>query len=495
MMMRNRLSIAPLAMVLAIACAPGQSTPVPPAGADGVEAIAEDAYLYGLQQVIFYETRYNYTQNEQSEVYSGVNRWFFVNDGQPITPEFRAIVTPNATTLYGTGFLDLQDEPVILYTPEITDRYFSLQLMDQYGIYFLYAGNQFNGTRARRYLILPSGYDGPIPGDFETTEVIQAPTRSVFAIYRIAIFDPTDAEEIASINDLQRQATITPLSEWARNERRPLARKDQSLSAGDYPTFPRMEQLTTRQVVLQTAEDFFTLLNLVLNDSSLTLMADSEKESAMLARLATVGLGAGQGFEWSRLDPQTRQALDAGFRTGFTRVKRSGWKEMIDMSGWMTMRNSGGFETDWLSRAVMADFGWAGPDRNISHTGAFLLNDSKGNRLNGKHRYTLTFKLVYLPPVTQFWSIPIYDEHGYFVPNEIDRYTINSFMLDQGKLHIKHGKLRIFIQHERPTDPLELQNWLPAPEGEFRFAARFYGPYLSLIDGSHEMARVERRID
>ncbi|WP_458191043.1 hypothetical protein [Haladaptatus sp. NG-WS-4] len=29
-----------------------------------VASIAEDAYLYGLQQVIFYETRFNYTQKE-----------------------------------------------------------------------------------------------------------------------------------------------------------------------------------------------------------------------------------------------------------------------------------------------------------------------------------------------------------------------------------------------------------------------------------------------
>jgi len=47
--------------------------------------------------------------------------------------------------------------------PEVTDRYFSLELMDQYGIYPLYAGNQFNGTDARSYLILPDDYEGEIP--------------------------------------------------------------------------------------------------------------------------------------------------------------------------------------------------------------------------------------------------------------------------------------------------------------------------------------------
>jgi hypothetical protein len=31
--------------------------------------LAQDAYVYGLQQVIFYQTRYNYTQNETTEVF------------------------------------------------------------------------------------------------------------------------------------------------------------------------------------------------------------------------------------------------------------------------------------------------------------------------------------------------------------------------------------------------------------------------------------------
>lgn len=37
------------------------------------------------------------------------------------------------------------------------------------------------------------------------------------------------------------------------------------------------------------------------------------------------------------------------------------------------------------------------------------------------------------------------------------------------------------------------KNWLPAPKGGFfQFAARFYGPYGPLIDGSYKMPRVMR---
>ena len=45
----------------------------------------------------------------------------------------------------------------------------------------------------------------------------------------------------------------------------------------------------------------------------------------------------------------------------------------------------------------------------FSHGAAFAFNDSKGEKLNGKNNYTITFDIDNLPPVTEFWSIPMYD--------------------------------------------------------------------------------------
>ena len=115
------------------------------------KAIAQEAYIYGLQQVVFYGMRYGYTQLESSPQYVGINRLWWLR--QPITPEFRQIVTPNATTLYGSGFFDLSKEPLVVELPAIQDRYYSFQAMDQYGDYFFYAGNQFTGTKAQKYLL------------------------------------------------------------------------------------------------------------------------------------------------------------------------------------------------------------------------------------------------------------------------------------------------------------------------------------------------------
>ncbi|NGM70355.1 DUF1254 domain-containing protein [Natronolimnobius sp. AArcel1] len=459
-----------------------------------VVSIAEDAYRYGLQQVIYYVTRFNYTQKEDSNFFVGVNRLYYPNEGRPITADFTAVVTPNATTLYAMGALDLQDGPIVIEMPEVTDRYFSLQLMNQYGMFPLYAGNQFNGTDARSYLILPDDYEGEIPDDFAATDVVQARTNTLFTNVRYALGDPTDESEIAYVNDLQAQTTITPLSEWLENDRSSVPRAEQSVVPGDYETIPRMTELTAQQVENQTAADFFTLLNLVLNDPSMSLIDDSRKEAAMLERLEQVGIGPGLEFDWSALETDVQEALTGGFESGFERVRAAvveGNSDiMVDMNGWNVIQNTGDFRTDWLTRAAMADFGFAGPDSPASHIGGIIFTDANGDPLDGSNRYTITFDLDDLPPVTEFWEVPIYDAQGYFVENDLDRYSINSYMLEEGLLHTEANELVIYVQYEEPDDPEQATNWLPAPDGGMRFTARFFGPHWSLVDGSYDMPEV-----
>ena len=209
----------------------------------------------------------------------------------------------------------------------------------------------------------------------------------------------------------------------------------------------------------------------------------------MLAQLATLNIGPGKNFKWSDLDQATQTAMEQGFKKGYDTVKKTFKSSLLNMNGWMVVQNAGGFETDYLNRSVMADAGWAGPDKNTSHGAAFLFTDNHDKPLDGKNKYTMTFDMNDLPPVTQFWSIPIYNKDGYFVRNPIDRYTINSFMIDQKQLYVADGKLVIYLQKDKPSDPNQLKNWLPAPKGSFRFAARFYGPKMSLVDGSYKMPR------
>ena len=454
------------------------------------EAIAERAYLYGLQQAIFYGQRWIYTQNDAAanDIYSGVNRLFWVR--KQITPDF-PVVTPNATTLYGSGFLDLRDGPVVIEVPAIEDRYFSVQFMDQYGIFRMIVGSPFNGTKARKYILIPPGFTDRVPADFPTTEIIQWPSKTAYGVVRMAVETGSDAE-IAIINAYQDQVTATPLADWLSNGRKGVPQAERAIVKGDFPVPAGLPDYAYLQVDRQTAEQYFTLLNVILNDPTMPLIEDSLLEAEMLDQLRTIGIGAGLSFDWAALTPELQAALEAGFKAGFESVRTTLKTSLINMNGWGVVRNDGGFETRWMDRAVIADAAWAAPDKNISHGGAFLFTDSAGRPFSGKNKYTLTFDMNDLPPVTQFWSIPIYDANGYFVANEINRYTVNSFMLAAGDLVAEDGKLVIYIQNEKPSDPEQAKNWLPAPAEGFRFTARFYGPYASLTDGSYNMPKVER---
>ena len=187
-------------------------------------------------------------------------------------------------------------------------------------------------------------------------------------------------------------------------------------------------------------------------------------------------------------------AAEAGIEDGRNAViARISQVTGIDMNGWSLTTDLDYKDTDWLDRARHGYMAIFAPVPSRSHTGAFINKDSKGRPLSGKHRYTLTFDLNDTPPVTEFWEIPLYDPEGYFFDNPINRYSLNSYMLKRGKLHTADGKLVIYIQNDEPKDANQRKNWLPAPKGGFfKFAARFYGPYGPLIDGSYKMPRVMR---
>jgi hypothetical protein len=55
----------------------------------------------------------------------------------------------------------------------------------------------------------------------------------------------------------------------------------------------------------------------------------------------------------------------------------------------------------------------------------------------------------------------------------------------------RDGSLTLCIQHEAPEGE-KRANWIPALAGPFFVAGRFYGPEVSLIDGSYKIPECKR---
>lgn len=450
--------------------------------------IGKEAFLWGMHPVAIYHLRYNTAQNEKSPTYAGVNRigW----DRKPMKALPKVATTPNATTLYGFAMLDLSKEPVVVTVAEVKDHYWSLQFHDNYARWWHLIGSQFNAPGSVRRLLIGPNWSGKLPAGFVGADIIQSQSDFAGILGRVALTDDTP-EELKAVNAIQDRVTVMALSDWIAAGQKDVKPEDVPVRKGNYPTYPGMEAV--KEPGKLKGVEFLRWASLVLNDPAFTKQSDGHKEMMAFARFERLGLKVGSPFEPAKLSPEITAAVEAGIEDGRKDVmaliaKGSG----VERNGWGLSSDLGYKDTDWLERARYGYIAVLAPVPSRSHTGAFCLKDSKGRPLSGEHRYTITFDLKDLPPVGEFWEIPLYDREGYFHDNPIDRYSLNSYMLKQGKLHTADGKLVIYVQNDEPTDANQRKNWLPAPKGGFQFAARFYGPSTALIDGSYNMPGVVR---
>lgn len=465
----------------------------PVLSAHQISALTAEAYYWGLNVAGFYELRYLYTQlaDERNPIFTGVNRLNPLH--QLMDAKDRYATTVNASTLYSGGMFDVSEEPVVLEVAEVPPgRYWSLQSVDQYARWFLLAGPQFTGNGAQRYLVVGPDWQGELPPEFPSTHIIEAPSAAFSATLRVAVMDRHDEQDLAGARAVIDSFSAGPLSLWQTHGGKfpPLAEQDKVIA--DHRHFPRMARIGDISQSM-TGVDLLHLLSLAVNDDAMTLQSDSHKEVSTLAQLASLGIVRGGRFDPASLTGDQRQAVEAGY-THAREVARRAMKEaLVDMNGWQLQSSLFYDALNYRARAGAQDVAWGSPVHYQSHSIAYLFADSEGRPLDSSQRYTLTFDVDNLPPVTEFWELPLYDAQGYLVDNPIDRYNATSYQYRAGDYHVADGKLVFYLQREAPTDPERHRNWLPTPAaGSFQFAARFYGPMAPLIDGRYPMPAVVR---
>ena len=147
---------------------------------------------------------------------------------------------------------------------------------------------------------------------------------------------------------------------------------------------------------------------------------------------------------------------------------------------WTTENNGAAFGTDYFMRTAMAKSNILVNKPN--ETKYFYQDfDSSGARLNGRTPYTVTFGKGQLPPVKGFWSLTMYNQHHFFEPNAIKRFSVGTKNKDLERS--ADGSLTIYVQADPPTDALQRANWLPAPRGEFSLYIRAYWPDAPIVNG------------
>src|SRR5262249_33667868 len=118
---------------------------------------------------------------------------------------------------------------------------------------------------------------------------------------------------------------------------------------------------------------------------------------------------------------------------------------------------------------------------NLPEDAIYPLNlfDDERKPLDGANRYAIHFDKGATPPAHAFWSITLYDEEGFQVPNRLSRFAISSWM---PLLHGPDGSLDLHFQNERPGAQKEA-NGLRARRGRFTLPMRLYAPSADALVG------------
>jgi len=424
--------------------------------------LAVDAYIYGYPLVTMEMTRRVVTNVEESKGSRGPMGQMIKLRQYP-DANFRDVTAPNADTLYTTAFFDVGDEPWVLATPDMKDRYFLLPFLSGWTDVFQVPGSRTTGQGAKTFLITGPSWSGQVP---EGMTQLKSPTALVWLLGRL--YCTGTKEDYADVHALQDQFKLQPLSTWGKDYTPPANKVDSSID---------MKTPVRDQVDNMTLTEYFTLLADLMKRNP-----PAGADEPALKEFAKIGLVAGNDFDpkvldsrWDKRVPEVAQEkiklhfLDSG-------------GDMSRVNGWNYTVKAGVYGTNYIQRALVTYIG-LGANRPQDAVYPTSLKPSLIESYNGSNKYVIRFEKGELPPVKGFWSLTMYDEGMFFVANPINRYSMS---IRTNPVYEADGSLVIYIQNESPGADKEA-NWLPAPQGKFHLMMRLYWPdetIPSIIDGS-----------
>jgi hypothetical protein len=425
--------------------------------------IAKEAYVYGVPMVSIYSTLYAFSVDSKGPEYKGPFN-SVLNVARVFTPKDKGFVTPNSDTPYTFMGLDLRTGPMVITVPKMeANRYFVFQLMDLYTFNFDYIGTRTTGNNGGTYMIAGPTWRGDDPEGI--TKVIHSETQFVNVVGRTQLFNPGDLDNVKKI---QSGYKLQSLSEFEGKAALPEPQTDwiRPVRPADQKTDPQ----------------FYDVLAFLLQFTPI-----HPSETALRARFEKLGLIAGEKFDVAALSPEMKAALADGMKEGQKEIDARRATLHGDSSKLFGTREF--LKNDYVTRALGTQVGIGANSREEALYPIYE-KDASGALLDGaKGRYTLSFKGGDLPPVNAFWSLTMYDlPSQLLVDNPINRYLINAPMLPDLKKDADGG-LTIYIQHESPGKDKE-SNWLPAPNGRFMMAMRYYLPKPALLDGDWKSPEV-----
>lgn len=430
--------------------------------------VGEEEYVYGFPLVMMDVTREVLTATSTSGEYSApINQFGRIRSY--VDPDFKNVVRISVNSLWSHGFLDLDQEPMVVTVPDPGERYMVVQALDMWTDDFASAGTRTPATKSGDFLVAGPRWNGAPPPGIKA--VWRCDTRYAWVLVQMSAGSPSD---FPAIHALQDQLKITPLSAYGKPYTPPAR----------VPVDPNVDLTSTPfdQVQLMTGERFFQRLARALKDNS-----PRPDDSWMIDKLKLLGVEPGKAFDPGRIDPQIRKGInDAPWNVW--KLFASGPYSMSAPNGWVNMLNLGRYGKDYETRAFVAYMGLGAltSDDAVYPT---TYVDADGQALDAAYAYVMHFAKGGLPPsAVGVWSISQYRDN-FYVRNPLNRYGILASMPLKFNAD---GSLDLYIQAKSPGADKE-SNWLPAPpSGMFNLSTRIYQPLPEAKGGAYKLPPVMR---
>jgi hypothetical protein len=462
---------AAIALALAVPAAEATAAPTPAQQQVNAAQVGLDGYDYGIPLMEFLRQSREQTSvtvpNSLSD--APVNQLGSARKLADATHQ--PIVQPNNDTLYTMGHIDLSAGPLVLHVPAIAHhRYYSFEFLDPYTNVFHYIGTRTTGDGAQTYVITGPSFRGRLPRGIAR---IRSRYQRAWLVGRTLVNGVSD---LAAVHRIQNHYRLLPLSAYLKS------------GLGWRPPTPKRIVTQAIELTEPTGIAFFDALGTALADNP-----PPARDATILRELRSVGIGPGLHPSHEHLSAAVLAGLASAANSGPSHVAALrislATKDALSHRGWFVPpADTGEYGTDYAFRAVVALNGIAA---NRPHEAIYIVGviDSGSALLNGADDYVIHFAAGHLPPARFFWSLTMYNQSFFLVPNPINRYELASHTASLKRN--ADGSLDIYIQHAAPAG--HESNWLPAPaSGQFEVTLRMYGPGPSALSGHYVYPPITR---
>ena len=375
------------------------------------------------------------------------------------TADFPLPYTPNNDTVYSGLMVNFNGEPLVITYPDMGERYWSFQMVDNYISNLHYVGSLLDPPKAGVFAILPPDWKGELPSGMRGFRYTQ--NGGIVAL-RVTV-SKSDPKDMLKLHKIQNQVISTSLSDYIAGG-----------AGSKVPTWPTELKKYPR---VDPADPFAFYKEAAY---LMGLYPPTKDHHVTLKTFETIGLIPGQPFDPEKLDPAMRDALKRAVKSGAEILR---WKVKFrghqSPTFWNVDLVGGSFNDSYLARAegsvqglIVHDPEWG----TYFHT----YSDGENRLLQGDKRYKLHFTKDQLAKVDKpgFWSITMYGTNYQLVKNPIDRFSIGD--RTPGIKYNDDGSLTLYLQSTAPAG-FE-SNWLPSPKsGIYRLNYRVYLPNKEMI--------------